>query len=329
MKFPGYAIAATALLGVSFAILWLGGWLHPGERELRPTNHRSEIGAQEPRKTVVLDGVEIAYTDSGARAPVLIGLHAIGHGARDFEDLSRRLGSRYRVIALDFPGHGHSGPDSTPASGTRYTEILTRFIETLDLRDVTLLGNSIGGAAAIRYTSLHPERVKGLVLCDTGGLGPPGRTGRMFIGAFAQFFAAGRRGAPWFSSAFARYYRSVLKGAPAREERGRIVRAGPEMAGVLEQAWRSFAKPEEDLSALLPSIRCPVFLAWAKEDVVLPLERSAPFFERFPNRVLEVFEGGHSAFLEDPDKFERSVRRFLEDVYADGALSALDRDPNH
>ena len=92
------------------------------------------MGAQEPRKYVFLDGISIAYTDSGGSGPVLICLHAVGHGARDFEDLGRRLSPRYRVIALDFPNQGNSSADSQPASGTRYSKLLSYFIERLDLQ---------------------------------------------------------------------------------------------------------------------------------------------------------------------------------------------------
>ena len=53
-----------------------------------PTNFRSAVGAQEPRTIVFLDTVTIAYTDSGGSGPTVISLHAIGHGARDFENLT-------------------------------------------------------------------------------------------------------------------------------------------------------------------------------------------------------------------------------------------------
>jgi hypothetical protein len=43
------------------------------------------------------------------------------------------------------------------------------------------------------------------------------------------------------------------------------------------------------------------------------LERNEPFFKKFPNHCLEVFEGGQAAFLEDPDRFEKSLRRFLRE----------------
>src|SRR5208283_4413745 len=58
-----------------------------------------------------------------------------------------------------------------------------------------------------RFDSLRQsaERVKAIVLCDSGGRGPPGPVGQIFIGAFVQFFAAGSRGAFWFPWAFDRY----------------------------------------------------------------------------------------------------------------------------
>jgi len=289
------------------------GFVGTAGLKTRETDYRSAVGAQEP-KYVSLHGISIAYMDSGGSGPVLICLHAIGHGARDFEDLSRRLNPQYRVIALDFPNQGNSGADFQPASATRYSELLSDFIERLDLPSVTLLGNSIGGAAAIRYTHLHPERVRALVLCDSGGLGPLTSLGRAFVGVFVQFFAAGRRGAFWFPWAFDKYYRKVLLKDSAREERERIVRSAYEIAPTLEEAWRSFAKPEENLFPILHEIRCPVLLAWAEDDVVVPRKRSEPSFKQFPNHHLEVFEGGHAVFLEDPDRFEQSLRKFLNEL---------------
>src|SRR5260370_21047692 len=137
---------------------------------------------------------------------------------------------------------------------------------------------------------------------------------RVFIGGFVQFFAAGRRGAFWFPWAFARYYRKVLLKRPAQEERERIIRSAYEIAPTLEQAWRSFNRPEENLAPLLPQICCPVLLAWAKDDLVVPLKLSAPCFQAFANHRLEVFEGGHAAFLEDPHRFEQVLRGFLNQV---------------
>ncbi|KAA6464831.1 alpha/beta hydrolase [Acidobacteria bacterium AB60] len=303
---------------VALVLLCVGaGFLGTAAPQTRHTNYRSAVGAQQPNGVMTLSGVDIAYTDSGGSGPVLLCLHAIGHGARDFEDLSRRLSPQYRVVALDFPGQGRSGPDGEPASATRYAGLLAQFIERLDLRSVTLLGNSIGGATAIRYAHKHPERVRALVLCDTGGLGEPTAISRIFIQGFVQFFAAGRRGAFWYPWAFDRYYRKVLLADSAREERERIVRSAYEIAPVLEQAWRSFARADENLLPLLPDVRCPVFLAWARQDFVLPLKSAEPYFSRFRRYHVETFDGGHAAFLEDADRFEGALRAFLQATASD------------
>lgn len=301
-----YLAAAAALMLVTAA---------DGGQTMASTHYRAEIGAQDPHKTVTLDGIAISYSDSGGTGPVILCLHAIGHGARDFEDLSRRLAPRYRMIALDFPGQGKSGADAKPASGTRYTELLTLFIDKLALDHVTLLGNSIGGATAVRYAHLHPERVRALVLCDSGGLGgPPDERSKGYIASFVQLFQRGADGDPGFAREFDDYYRKVLIEPSAQPERERIVRAAYETAPILVQAWESFARPEESLRAFLPDIQCPVLLAWAHDDVILPLAGGEDAAKLLPRSRVEVFKGGHAAFLEDPDRFEEALRQFLPAV---------------
>jgi 4,5:9,10-diseco-3-hydroxy-5,9,17-trioxoandrosta-1(10),2-diene-4-oate hydrolase len=153
------------------------------------------------------------------------------------------------------------------------------------------------------------------VLCDSGGLGKPSLATRLFVGIFVQFFAAGRRGAIWFPWAFSKYYSRVLIEPPARPERERIIRSAYEISPLLEQAWKSFARPEESLVPILPAIACPALLAWAKDDAVIPLKFAQPYFALIPHYRLEVFKGGHAAFLEDPDRFEMTLRAFLRPIY--------------
>ena len=301
-----YLAAATVLMLLSAA---------DGGQGMASTHYRTEVGAQEPHKTVVLDGISLSYSDSGGTGPVILCLHAIGHGARDFEDLSRRLTPDYRVIALDFPGQGNSADDAKPASGTRYTELLTLFVDKLGLDHVTLLGNSIGGATAVRYTHLHPDRVRALVLCDSGGLGgPPDERSKGYIAHFVELFERGAKGDPGYGREFEQYYRQVLTEPPAQAERDRIVRGAYETAPILVQAWESFARPEESLGEILPAIDRPVLLAWARNDQIIPLAGAAEAARKLPHARLEVFSGGHAAFLEDPDRFEEKLRQFLASV---------------
>lgn len=80
-------------------------------------------------------------------------------GARDFAGLRTALCDRHRVIALDWPDHGNSGGDREPASALRYGALLAGFADALGLADVVVLGNSIGGGAALRFAAARPELV--------------------------------------------------------------------------------------------------------------------------------------------------------------------------
>ncbi len=273
---------------------------------------RGVLGAVAPYKEVDVGGVRLAYNDDG-QGPAVICLHAIGHGASDYARLSLKLRARYRVIALDWPGQGRSGADSEPPSPWRYAQLLEAFIEQLKLDRVVLIGNSIGGGAALRYTAAHLQRVRGLVLCNPQGLDRGGRAARLFCNLMARFFHAGVRGKPWFGKAFARYYQMVLPSPEAETQRGRIVAAGYENAEVLEGAWRSFAQAQADARALVPQIRCPVQFCWAMRDRFIPLARSREAVLKFANARVEKFLlSGHSAFLEERVHFDHVLDRFLD-----------------
>jgi len=164
-------LASLAVGGLFFgAGLFIMGFIGKTTSVDHETRLRSSVGAQEPRQTTVVDGVTLAYTDSGGPGLTIICLHAIGHGARDLEDLTRRMAFDYRIIAIDFPGQGNSGNDLQPASGTRYARLLEGFMDNLKIHSAVLLGNSIGDATSVRYAHMHPDRVQALVLCDSGGL---------------------------------------------------------------------------------------------------------------------------------------------------------------
>ena len=271
---------------------------------------RTALGAGAAAKRVTIDGVRLAYRDEGAGPPLLC-LHSIAHGSRDFEGLCERMRSRYRVIALDWPGHGASDDDHEPASATRYAALLAGFVEAVALPPLVLLGNSIGGAAALGYAAAHPAHVRALVLVDSGGLVPVGAAARLMTSVMARLFAAGAHGARWFPRAFALYYRLVLPAAPARAQRERIVAAARESAPTLAQAWASFGTPDADLRALAAALGCPVLVAWARSDRVIPLLLTRRALERIRDAEIVTFPGGHAPFLECPERFFPVLEGFL------------------
>lgn len=278
-----------------------------------PRDARAAVGVRPPWQTITIDGVRLAYSDDGT-GPAIVCLHAIGHGAGDFTRLRERLRSRYRVVALDWPGQGHSGDDHVPASAPHYTELLDGLLTSIDASPVVIVGNSIGGTVAVRLAAEHPTRVRALILANPGRLDRTDFLTALFTRAMARFFTAGARGAWWYPRAFAAYYRMILVTPAAAEQRARIVAAGRDVAPILAQAWRSFGMPGAEIGPLAPQVRCPVLFTWAKRDRINQLSRARRAIGQFPNARLELFDAGHSPFLETPEEFDAALDRFLTTV---------------
>lgn len=277
-------------------------------------NLRFELGATVPFREVCVDRVKLACDDDG-EGPAILCLHAIGHGASDFARLRAEFADRYRVIALDWPSHGRSEADHGPASARRYATLLAKFMDAACIDRAVLVGNSIGGAAALQYAHSNPDRVCGLVLENPGGLAAANdRLTRAGIGALVAFFKVGARGAWWFPAAYRAYYRRVLQNYEASAQRERIAAAGLEMAPILAEAWASFATPEADIRALVPEIECPVLVAWAKNDQLVKLKRSQPTIGKFRDARLVTFDAGHAAHLETPAEFASALDSFLAEI---------------
>jgi pimeloyl-ACP methyl ester carboxylesterase len=268
----------------------------------------ADLGVPEGSPVIEVDGVRLAVARLG-RGPTVVCLHATGHGGRDFEAFAEAMSDRFEVIRIDWPGQGRSDPDHTPASAARYADLLGPALAQLGVTRPILLGNSIGGAAAI----IHAARaeVAALVLCDPGGLVAVDATVRRFCRAFTALFRAGARRAWWYRAAFALYYRQVLPSPAAAAQRRRMVAAAYEIAPILVQSWTSFGQPNADIRDLAAGLDIPVWFAWAKGDKVIPLARCRPAIDAMKAATVSTFAGGHAAFLEQPGEFAEGFARFV------------------
>ncbi|MCP4756438.1 MAG: alpha/beta hydrolase [Proteobacteria bacterium] len=117
---------------------------------------------------MVLNGIELHYLEWGKRThpPVLL-LHGFLSQARIWGDLASILCGNHRVLALNQRGHGKSewSTDGDYSIDAHFTD-LVHFIEHLDLRELVLIGHSMGGRNALFYTACRPERIRKLILVD-------------------------------------------------------------------------------------------------------------------------------------------------------------------
>jgi pimeloyl-ACP methyl ester carboxylesterase len=125
--------------------------------------------------TVEIDGHSVRVACSGPVVPgrpVVVLLSGYGDGLDRTSALRERLAGRDRVCAYDRLGEGRSDdPDGVQGLGA-VDRVLDGVLDTVAPdQDVVLVGHSLGGLLAARYTSAHPDRVDGLVLLDATGAG--------------------------------------------------------------------------------------------------------------------------------------------------------------
>lgn len=119
--------------------------------------------AQSAPNVMRLDnGMSVRYVQSGEGPPLVL-LHTIRTQLDYFEKLAPELKGRYRVYALDLPGHGRSGLRSGNYTEPFLRQAVGEFLTKLDLRNVTLVGESIGGVLALTVSVDQPDRVKQVV----------------------------------------------------------------------------------------------------------------------------------------------------------------------
>jgi len=117
-----------------------------------------------------LDDARVHYRDEGPRdAPTLLCLHGTGSSLHTWDGWVDRLAGDYRVVRLDMPGFGLTGPRERRHTVAGLVQSVATLCTELGLERVTVAGNSLGGGVAWRLAVARPDLVSRLVLVDPGG----------------------------------------------------------------------------------------------------------------------------------------------------------------
>ncbi|MCX7201556.1 MAG: alpha/beta hydrolase [Burkholderiales bacterium] len=152
-----------------------------------PLNDLKARHGGSPSRYLPMDGIEVHWRDEGpvtlpaASLPVLL-LHGTGASLHTWDGWARELSREFRVVRLDLPGFGLTGPhpsgDYSPAA---MVDFLERFADAAGLQQFVVAGNSLGGLYAWRFALRRPDRVRALILVDAAGypsdLSGPGTLG--------------------------------------------------------------------------------------------------------------------------------------------------------
>jgi pimeloyl-ACP methyl ester carboxylesterase len=280
------AVAATALIGAAAA-----------KAESKST------GGGRPSFVETDDGASLFHLDWGSGKP-LVFCHPWALNADIWEyQLTELVDQGLRCVAYDRRGHGRSSDPGRGYDYDRLADDLAAVIERLDLRDVTLVGYSMGNGEAIRYLSRRGgSRVARLVMVST--VPPQAR------GTFDPFIAALKQDRPTF---FAKGVMAFTNGHPA---------VSPAMTEwVIAQFMRSSPKAVIDclraisvgnFEAELRAVKVPTLVVHGDKDQVNPLERTGKkVAELIPNATLKVYEEGpHGLAVTHRDRLAKDILAF-------------------
>jgi pimeloyl-ACP methyl ester carboxylesterase len=246
-------------------------------------------------------------------APPLVLIHGWLDNAASFALLAPLLAERFHVIALDLPGHGHSGhlPAGTIYQHTDYTRAVLAAVDALALPRFHLLGHSLGAGVATMVAIAAPERIRALALIE--GLGPLGDDGSRTLDRFRDALAikdTGDRPLRVFPSINdAARARALASGLDASLARHIVERGLREVEGGF--SWRSdprLSKPtairlaETQVMSLLLGLAAPTSLLLAiPHPPYLEPEALQVRIDCVEQIAVTRMNGGHHLHLERPE----------------------------
>jgi len=128
-------------------------------------------GTQFTARYLPVDGTRIRYLDTGHGPPVVF-LHGLGASMYAWrKNLAAVAAAGFRVIAFDNRGFGLSDKPPAPYDNAAYARLAVALMDSLEIPDAVLVGHSMGGAIAAEVAIAYPQRVRGLVLVGSVGLG--------------------------------------------------------------------------------------------------------------------------------------------------------------
>lgn len=276
-------------------------------------------------KSVDVDGLSIFYREAGPPdAPVVLLLHGFPSSSRMFEPLLRRLGDRYRLIAPDYPGFGHSS--APPAAAFAYTfdhiaSVTNRFVETLGLTSYVMYVQDYGGPVGFRMALAHPERVRALIIQNAvshdEGLGPLWKTRRAFWADREANQAAVEANLMSLEAARQRHVGSspnVDQYDPDlwTDEYAFLSRPGQrEIQSDLFYDYRTNVASYPQWQAWMRKTQPKMLVVWGRYDPsFLPVEAQA-YRRDVRDAEVHVLDAGHFALDEKPDEIADLIRAFL------------------
>jgi len=255
------------------------------------------------------NGIDMHYRVDGAGPETLVLVNGVGD---DLQAWARQVGdfvaAGLRVVTFDNRGAGGSSHPPGPYTSRAMAADTKALVDALDLAPFHMAGVSLGGLVAQEYALAYPEDLVSVVLANTYAK-PDAYTRAAFdvwgqIAEAASMAVMMRQQAPWvFSPTF--YETQPERLATLLEEGERTAQPAGSFAAQIA------ALLTHDCGNRLAGLRTPALVIAADDDIIIRLSLSHRLYEELPRASWAIVPGGHAAFLENPEHWNRAVVEFI------------------
>lgn len=252
-------------------------------------------------KTLLMNNSKVNYKIAGS-GPAILVLHGWGGSSDSWVAVQGILAKQgYKVISPDFPGFGKSKTPPKSWGVIDYAKWVNEFANLLNLKRFFILAHSFGGRVAVKFAINYPERLCGLILCDSAGIKPkPGLKTKIIFGL-------ARIGNAIFSP---RHLARLKDGARNLFYMFLRHRDYVKANGIMKETIKRVLA--EDLLPDISQIKAKTLIIWGGADRMVPVKYAYIFKEKIANSELQILpKVGHSPHLEVPRHLSRTIINFL------------------
>ena len=300
-------LVAIALIGL--ALTWAPD---------KTADELSEQWAPRPSQFIDVKGLFVHVRDEGwieDPAPIML-IHGTSSSLHTWEGWVKELKKQHRVITMDLPGFGLTGPNqSNDYSNATYTQFILDLMDAMHVQRAILGGNSLGGEIAWEVAVAAPNRVEKLILVDAAGYAftpksiPLGfKLARMPEMSWLMNHCLPRS---MMEESVKNVYGNPEKVTPALVDRYEAMtrRAGNREALRLRLTQLTAGKDAE----LIKTIHVPTLILWGGKDQLIPPENASWFQRDIAGSKLIMFDDlGHVPQEENPVVTLAAVNIFLQ-----------------
>ena len=291
----------------------------------RPVEELIPLYANQDSKFMPILGMKVHYRDEGVQTDSvpLILLHGMSSSLNTWDSVVIGLKGQKRVISLDLPGFGLTGPSPENAYNfPYYSKFIDSFTTRLKIKRFILVGNSMGGAISWNYALHNPKGLAKMVLIDAAGYPKKGESGslgftiastpvinNLLLYATPKFVVRKSLETVYFDQ-------SRVTDAQVERFHDVAIREGNREAALQIFKGSFTGSSKRFLNSNVPKIKdikTPTLILWGDKDNLIGVNNVENFLNDIKGSKAEIYKNvGHVPMEEVPGKVAQSIKTFLK-----------------